>query len=77
MELRKSWDKEVQGTEAEIEAMFEKTKAELEKFFQSQGSWSRVMKRWEKRVVKLLENAPVLESNEGEEGMIGNTSVET
>lgn len=78
MELEKSWEKEARDTEIEIKGMYEETRAKLEEFFQSQTSgWTTVMGGWEKKVAMLLENAPVLESSDGEEGMIGNNSVKT
>lgn len=78
MEFGKSWDKEVRDTEVEIKKMFEEAGAELEEFFRSQTSgWTTVMGGWEKKMVMLLEDAPILEDSGGEEGAIGNISVKT
>ena len=62
MAIGESWDKEVLDVEHQIKSMAEKTAVQLERFFKSKsGGWRTVTDGWERRVARLLKDAPVPE----------------
>lgn len=68
MSIGDTWDNEVLETEKEIKSMAEKTAVQLERFFKSKnGGWRTVTDGWERRVAKLLKDAPVPECSGGED----------
>ena len=68
MAIGGSWDKGVLDAEEQIKSMAEKTAVQLERFFKwKKGGWRMVTDRWERRVAKLLKDAPVPECDGDED----------
>lgn len=70
MAFGKSWERETKGVEAEIKTRAEETEQQLREFFEANnGGWKTVTGRWERRIAKLLKDAPVLRGDRGEEAI--------
>lgn len=68
MVIGDSWGKEVLDVEEQIKNMAEKTAVQLERFFKSKnGGWRVVTERWERRVARLLKDAPVPDCDDDED----------